>query len=98
MVETSIQGNADTVLETVATHLRCVLKMHYTQMDSSRRNRLAMSISRLVPGIDYDTVARIRSFVMDDEYVAAAQGHTDLADSLGVAHGALGTVLAILTS
>lgn len=96
-MKTSVRESADIVLNVIVAHLRSVLEKHPTQIDSSMRSRLSVSINGLVPGVDYDTIARVRSFVMDEECVAAAQGHNDLADSLDIAYGSLGTVLVILS-
>jgi hypothetical protein len=97
-VETMVRKAADTVLSSVVTQLHGVLKMHDTQIDNWMRNSLTGSIDRLVSGIDYDAVARVRAFVLNEQCVATTKGHTDLADSLDVAYGALGTVLVILSN
>jgi hypothetical protein len=84
------------MVEPVATYLRGVLKMHHMQIDGCMRNKLAGTIDLLVPGINYQTVAQLRAFVMDETCAAVALGHNDLADSLEIVWGAFATILAKL--
>lgn len=52
------------------------------RMPQRMRNCLAGLYRELVPGLTFQEVARIRSFVVDESSAATAQGLDDLADSL----------------
>jgi hypothetical protein len=93
---TRVRKTTIEMVKPVAEYLRGVLKMHHTQIDGRMRGSLDWVVRTLAPGINYQTVSQLRAFVLDESCAAAAQGHTDLADSLDVAYGTFATILAKL--
>ena len=96
MMTTRARKTTAEMVKPVATYLRGVLKMHHTQIDGRMRNSLGGTIDLLVPGINYQAVAQLRAFVMDETYAADAQGYSDHVDSLETAYGTFATILAKL--
>jgi ABC-type antimicrobial peptide transport system permease subunit len=96
-VVTMVRKTTAEMVDPVATYLRGVLETHESQMDLIMQSSLAATITALVPGINYQTVAQLRTFVLDEAITADAQGDKDLSDALEVAFGTFATILAKLS-